>query len=48
MKSDSHGCQGEKGLGVLSSELGYVSGLGLRLSLRVACEPLGILGVLSA
>jgi len=48
VKSGSHKCRGENGLGVLSSELGCVSRLGSRLSLfGVACEPFGILGVLS-
>jgi len=32
VKSGSHECQSEKRLGVLSSELGCVSGLGPRLS----------------
>ena len=49
VKSGSHGCQGEKGLRVLSSELGDVSRGWARDSfLRVACEPLDILGMLSA
>jgi len=48
-KSRNRGCWGEKGLGVLSLELGCVSGLGPRLSLLgVAYELLDILGVLSA
>jgi len=40
--------RGEKGLGVLSSELGCASSWARDSLLGVACEPLGILGVLSA
>ena len=47
MKSGSYKYRGEKGLRVLSSELGCV--LDLRISLiGVACDPRGILSVLSA